>query len=406
MSKWENEKWFVSPLNYASEVTSKLAFPKRIQIHDVTLRDGEQQAGLAFQKEDKIRLAMKLAEAGVPRIEAGMPAVHPKDAEVIKELAAKKLPGTKIFTFARCMVEDIDRSADLGVDGVVVEIPAGEKILERCYGWSLEKAMDLSISATKHAHERGLHVTFFPIDATRADQKWYLDLIDKVATQGHMDSLAIVDTFGVCSPHAIKFMVDTIKSRVQKPLEAHFHDDFGMATANTIIALAAGVEVAHVSLTSIGERAGNASLEETVMTLLAMYGIDCGIKTEMLYPLARMAMDIAKINVRPNRPIIGDDTYRSESGIVAAWFRACKATAPCTLYPIHWKTVGRNEAELVLGKWSGKPTVEEHLERQGIKATDEQIMAILMKVKNKGYEKRGRLSDAEFMEIVNEVLKP
>jgi isopropylmalate/homocitrate/citramalate synthase len=404
-TKWETDKWFVSHLNYNEEVVAGLDLPEKIRIHDVTLRDGEQQAGLAFQKDEKIEIGRKLAEAGVHRIEAGMPAVHRKDAEAIKELAEMDLGGTQVFTFSRCMVDDIDRAADLGVDGVVVEIPAGEKILERCYGWSLDKAKGMSIEATAHAKERGLYTVFFPIDATRADLAWFLDLIDDVSTQGHMDSLAIIDTFGVCSPHAIDYMVRKVKQRIDKPLEVHFHDDFGMGVANTIIGLAAGAEVAHVTVSAIGERAGNAALEDVVLTLKTMYDRDCGVKTEMLYELSQLVRKVGNIPLRPNRPIVGDDTFRSESGIVAAWYLRCKDTFPCTLYPFRWDLVGRTEAELVYGKWCGRPTIELGLRKMGAAATDEQIMDIVMQVKDKGYDLKRRLTEAEFEEIAQAVIE-
>jgi isopropylmalate/homocitrate/citramalate synthase len=188
---WQTDRWFVSPWNYVEEVRAQLQFPPRIQIHDVTLRDGEQQAGVIFTKEDKIRIAEALAELGVHRIEAGMPAVSPDDAEAIREIVKRNL-GPKIYAFSRCMVEDIKRAVDCGVSGVVVEIPSSAHLIQHAYRWPLQKAIDLSIEATAYAHEQGLEVVFFPIDFTRADIHWVLDLITRVARDGHMDALVLV----------------------------------------------------------------------------------------------------------------------------------------------------------------------------------------------------------------------
>ena len=401
---WETDKWFVSHLNYAEEVVAKFDLPEKIGIYDVTLRDGEQQVGLALQQDEKIRIGEMLAEAGVPRFEAGMPAVHRYDEAAIRELAKRDLGDTKVFAFSRCMVPDVDLAHDCGVDGVVVEIPAGDKVLERCYGWSQEKAKDLSIQATAHAHELGLHVTFFPIDASRADLNWLLDLIEDVARQGHMDSLAVVDTFGACGPQAIDYWVRKIKQRIKQPLETHFHDDFGMGTANTIAGLCAGAEMAHVSVSSVGERAGNASMEDVVLSLKTMYGRDCGVDTTKFWDLSNYVRSAMDVEVRPNRAIIGSDVFNSESGIVAAWYQKCKDKYPCTLYPYHWDLVGRPEAKIVLGKWCGKPNVIQALERLGIEATDQQIDKIVMEVKDLGYENKRRVSDDEFKGIVDKVL--
>ena len=236
---WKTNDWFVSEWNYAPEVTKDFKFAKNIKIHDVTLRDGEQQTGVILSKDEKIRIAEALAEAGVHRIEAGMPIVSPSDNEAIKEIVKRNL-GPQIFSFARCMKEDVKRAIDTGVNGVVMEIPSSKHMVDLAYRWPMEKAIETSIEATKFAHDNGLEVVFFPIDFSRAELKWAIDLIEKVAKDGHMDALALVDTFGVLSPHAMKYFVTQVQSRIKKRLEAHFHQDFGMGVANTIMALSLG----------------------------------------------------------------------------------------------------------------------------------------------------------------------
>ena len=239
---WHSDQWFVSPWNYLQEVTRDFAFPPKVRFHDVCLRDGEQQAGVEFTPKEKVKLATMLAEAGVHRIEAGMPAVSKYDAQAIRDIVKLKLPA-EIFAFSRCMVEDVKRAVDTGVKGIVMEVPSSEHIIKYAYQWSLEKAVDLSIEATRYAKSQGLYTVFFPIDASRAEMGWYLKTMERVATEGHMDALALVDTFGVLSPHAVSYFVRETKARIKKPLETHFHMDFGMGVANTIVALAAGAEV-------------------------------------------------------------------------------------------------------------------------------------------------------------------
>ena len=156
---WKTDHWFVSPWNFLTEVTIGFQPPEKVKIHDVTLRDGEQQAGIIFTKDDKIRIAEKLSEIGIHRIETGMPAVSPNDEAAIREIVKRNLD-SEIFCFCRCMTEDVRLAADCGVDGIVIEIPTSAHLLEQGYKWPLEKAIDLSIKATSFAKEQGLYTVF------------------------------------------------------------------------------------------------------------------------------------------------------------------------------------------------------------------------------------------------------
>jgi isopropylmalate/homocitrate/citramalate synthase len=401
---YKTDKWYVSPWNFADEVTKDHCFAKQIKIHDVSLRDGEQQAGLIFTRDEKIRIAEALAEAGVHRIEAGMPAVSSQDEQAIRELARRDLGGTQVFAFSRCMVEDVKRAADCGVDGIVVEIPCSQHIIEYAYRWPLEKALELAIEATRYAKEQGLYTVFFPIDASRAEMGWFLDTIEMVATEGHMDALGLVDTFGGLSPSAVGYMVKKTRERINKPLEAHFHDDFGLGAANTILALAAGAEVAHTTITSIGERAGNAAYEDVVLGLLTMYGVDVGIDTEKFFSISKLMREITGMPIPPNRPIVGEKLFDIESGIITGWLSNCGKTHALELSPFTWDLVGQKAPEAVLGKGSGLVSVELWLEKIGAEAAGAQKDAILAAVKQKAFEKKGLLNEEDFRIITEKVL--
>lgn len=402
---WKTEKWFVSPWNYEPEVTSGFAFPpaQEIKIHDITLRDGEQQAGIAYTRGDKLKIAKALAEAGVHRIEAGMPAVSKEDEAAIKEIVQANL-GPEIFAFSRCMVSDVKLAKECGVKGIVVEIPSSEHVIKYAYGWELQKAIDLSIEATLLAKELGLYTVFFPIDASRAEMSWFLDLIEKIATKGHMDALAVVDTFGGCSPHAIPYLIKKIRERIKKPLEPHFHDDFGLGVANTIMALASGCSVAHTTVTGIGERAGNAAMEDLVLSLLTMYGIDIRIKTEKFFSLSKLVRELSKTEIPSNRPIVGEKLLNVESGIVAAWVRRCRQEQPLELGPFVPSLVGQPPIEIVMGKSSGIDSVAEWLEKIGGDASQEQREALVLKVKEASIKKKGLLTEKEFKKIYEKIV--
>ena len=400
---WKTDDWFVSPWNFAADVRAGLAFANHIKVHDVTLRDGEQQTGIIFTKDDKIRIAEALAEAGVHRIEAGMPVVSPSDQAAIKEIVRRNL-GPQIFAFSRCMVDDVKRAVDCGVSGIVMEVPSSEHIIKFAYQWPLEKAIQLSIEATSYAHSQGLEVVFFPIDFSRAEMNWVLDLISRVAREGHMDGLALVDTFGVTSPHAMQYFVRQVKARINTRLEAHFHMDFGMGVANTIMALAEGVEVMHTTVLGIGERAGNTPMEETVMALLTMYGVDVGIKFEKLYALAHLVAELSQTPILPNRPVVGDQLFHIESGIIASWFQNCGADNPTELFPYRGDLVGQPPARIVFGKGSGIDSIKGALTSLGLAFTEDEAMKVLAAVKQFSLERKRLLTPDEFKKVATEHL--
>ena len=400
---WKTNDWFVSEWNYAPEVTKDFKFAKNIKIHDVTLRDGEQQTGVILSKDEKIRIAEGLAEAGVHRIEAGMPIVSPSDNEAIKEIVKRNL-GPQIFSFARCMKEDVKRAIDTGVNGVVMEIPSSKHMVDLAYRWPMEKAIETSIEATKYAHDNGLEVVFFPIDFSRAELKWAIDLIEKVAKDGHMDALALVDTFGVLSPHAMKYFVTQVQSRIKKRLEAHFHQDFGMGVANTIMALSLGVEVAHTTVLGVGERSGNAPMEDVVMALKTMYGVDVGIDTTKLTPLANLVQRLTGVVVPTNKAIVGSGLYQIELGIIASWFKNCGEKYATELFPIRWSAVGQPPAEVVMGKGSGIDSVNMWLTDVGMQVSEEDAMKVLQATKAYSLKNKKMLSKAEFRDLARSVL--
>jgi isopropylmalate/homocitrate/citramalate synthase len=400
---WKSDEHFVSPWNFVPEVTKEFKFAPKIKIHDVTLRDGEQQTGVVFRKDDKIRIAEALAEAGVHRIEAGMPAVSPQDAEAITEIVKRDL-GPEIFAFSRCMVEDVKRAVDTGVKGIVMEVPSSEHIVQYGYRWPLEKAIQTSIDSTRYAREQGLYVVFFPIDSSRAEMNWYLDLIVRVATEGHMDALAVVDTFGVTSPHAMSYLIRRTRERINKPLETHFHSDFGMGVANTIMALAEGAEVMHTTVLGLGERAGNAAMEEAVMALKTMYGIDLGINYRMLRPLAKLVEELSGQRVPQNKPIVGDLLFDVESGIIASWVKNVGDEHLTEVFPFRPETVGQGEPKVVFGKGSGIDSVGIFLEQSDETATEAQRQDILMRLKMASLERKGLLAQEELTAIVDQVL--
>ncbi|MQA99844.1 MAG: pyruvate carboxyltransferase [Actinobacteria bacterium] len=403
---WQNEgRWFTSPWNYLDEARAGLELPNKVVFHDITLRDGEQQAGIALDREDKVAIAKRLAAAGVDRIEAGMPIVSPEDEAAIKEIVQLDL-GPQIFAFSRCMVDDVKRAKDTGVSGVVIEIPSSGHMIEKAYGWPLDRAINLSIEATLAAEEAGLETVFFTIDSSRAEFDWYLDLVERIGNEGHMDALALVDTTGGVAPHAIPVWVQKVRERLPETrLEAHFHDDFGLAVANSLSAISAGVEVVHTTVSGIGERAGNCPMEELALALNMLYGVEHNLNTEAFYSLSRLVRERTGHTIPSNRAVVGERLFEIESGIIAGWYERCIEDEPTEVFPYHWDVVGQPPARVVYGKGSGLPSVELALKALGISADDEQMRSVLAAIKERALETKALLPFEEVKEIVARQLK-
>jgi isopropylmalate/homocitrate/citramalate synthase len=404
MALWSSDKWFVSPYNFVEEVVKSFKLPEKVIIHDTTLRDGEQQAGLVFRKNEKIEIAMALDEAGVHRIEVGMPAVSREDFEAVKEVAKQGLKAM-VMAFVRCLKSDVDMVLKCDVPGVVMELPSSRHLIHYAYKWDEEVAINRAVEAVEYAKSHGLFVTFFTIDATRAEMDFFRRIVQ--AVHDNMDTLTFADTFGVCTPWTIDYLMNKFREFVKKPIEIHPHNDFGLAVANALTAIANGAMGVHVTINGIGERAGNAALEEVVLALELLLGIRTGIKLDKLYDLSKLVEKYSGVKIHPHKPIVGDTPFMIESGIIAEWWLNVKDIKPTEVIPFTPELIGRKKSvELLLGKKSGKATIRYELSKLGItEISDEIVTKILNDVKEKAIEKKAPLTKEEFLEIVKRYVK-
>ena len=398
---WKSEVHYVSPFDFIAPIRKKFQ-GKKVTFHDVTLRDGEQQAGIVFRREEKVRIARALDEAGVDRIEAGLPSVSRDDAAAVKEIASLGLTA-KVYAFARCMKPDVDAALKADVDGIVMEIPSSDHLIRHGYGWDEEKAVSLSVEATSYAHDHGLKVTFFTIDATRASFKVFRRLVGRVAEEGHMDSLAVADTFGVMNPEAVAYFVGKVSKLTDRPLEIHAHNDFGLALANSLAAFAAGAETVHVTVNGIGERSGNTSLEEGVMALRHLYGVRTRVDSRKLRGLSLLVQELSGVKVPPQKPVVGSGIFTIESGIVAGWWRRLeKKRMRLEMLPFVPGLVGHDRVRVVLGKKSGKDSVLYTAEHGGMMVREEDLDEALTRVKEESIRLKRELTDDEALKVVGE----
>jgi isopropylmalate/homocitrate/citramalate synthase len=394
----ENE-WWVSPFNLYPEVRNTYQLPQKVSIHDATLRDGEQTPGVVMTVADKVELAEKLAEVGVERIEAGMPAVSDMDFQAIKEIARLGLK-SRIYTFARAMQADIDKALECGAHGVIIEVPIGLPKLKYQFKWTWEDVLKKSVPVIKYAKERGLHTVYFPYDTTRVAEDDFRNVLTRIMEEAPPDSVGVVDTMGCILPEAMKYMVRMVKSITNLPVEVHTHNDFGMAVATELAGIEAGAEVVHSCANGLGERTGNAALEELIVALHVLYGYDKQYNLAKLPELGEVAARISRIPIAVNKPILGSRNFTRESGIGVDLV----VKEPLAMFGTHPALTGRT-GEVVLGKKSGKASITYNLERMGITDYDDDAVAEMLKrVKDKGIEKRGLLTQDEFAAIVDNVL--
>ena len=394
----ENE-WWVSPYNFVPEVRNTFELPEKVSIHDATLRDGEQTPGVVFSIADKIAIAEKLDEVGVERIEAGMPAVSEQDFEAIKQISKLGLKA-RIYTFARAMNSDIDKALECGCHGVIVEVPIGYPKLKYQFKWTWEDVLRKSVGVINYAKTRGLHVVYFPYDTTRAREEDLRNLLSRIVLDSNPDSVGVVDTMGCALPEAIKYMVRLVKQLTNLPVEVHTHNDFGMAVATELAGVEAGANCVHSCANGLGERTGNAALEELMVALHVLYGYSTQYNLAKLPELGELVSRISRFETAVNKPILGERNFTRESGIGVDLV----VKEPLAMFGTHPALTGRR-GEVVLGKKSGKASITYNLEQMGITGTDDEAIAEMLKqVKDKGIEKRGLLSPDEFKDIVDGVL--
>jgi methanogen homocitrate synthase len=395
---YKEDKYWVSPYNFHPEVTGELNLPEKVEIHDATLRDGEQTPGLVFSVEEKVAIAKKLDEVGIDRIEAGMPAVSPQDFEAIKQISALGLKA-KIYTFARAMTADIDKAVECGADGVIIEVPIGYPKLKYQFNWTWEDVLKKSADVINYAKTKGLHAVFFPYDTTRAREDDLTNLLTGIMNESEPDSIGVVDTMGCATPEAIKYLVRKVADLTNLPVEIHTHNDFGTGVATELAAVTVGASCVHSCVGGLGERTGNAALEELILCLELLYGYDTKYELAKLPELGALLADITGIPYALNKPILGERNFTRESGIGVNLV----VEKPLAMFGTHPALTGRT-GDIVLGKKSGKASITYKLDELGIEGvSDEQITALLAEVKKAGIAKKGILTDDEFRRILADV---
>jgi isopropylmalate/homocitrate/citramalate synthase len=390
---WWSDQWFVSPYNYDPELRAGMTLPPRLIIHDSTLRDGEQTPGVVLRRGEKLRIAQLLDSVGVERIEAGMPAVSEEDYAAIADIVQSGVKAD-VYAFARAMPADVDLCARSGAQGIVIEVPSGHLRLKYQYKWTEADVLARAIEAVSRAKQLGLKVVFFPFDAARASGPFYEELISRVWNEAHPDSVCVVDTVGATLPDALALMVRKVRRIIDGPIEVHTHNDFGMGVGGTLQAVMAGATVAHVCVNGLGERTGNAPLEEVAVASRALLDVDTGIDLTRMKELSLLVEETTGVTLARNKPVVGDLAFAREIGLGIELVK----TQQRTVFPFIPSSVGM-EPTVVIGKKSGVRSIAMKLEEWGLEATEDEMRSMLADVKQQAIDTGRPLTDDELRAI-------
>jgi 2-isopropylmalate synthase len=368
----------------------------RVWIFDTTLRDGEQTPGVSLTPEEKLEIAMKLDELGVDTIEAGFPRVSRGEVEATKLILKQGLKA-KVCGLARTDQKDIDAALECGVPYIHVFIATSEIHMKHKLQMNKQQVLEAATKWVGYAKDHGVIVEFSPEDATRTEPD-FLKQVLKVAEEAGADIINVPDTVGIGTPERMFEMIRQCVSTVAIPISVHCHNDFGLAVANSLAGIRAGASQAHVTMNGLGERAGNASLEELVMSLHLLENKKTRINTKLIYETSRLVCRLTGVLMQPNKAIVGENAFGHESGIHTHGM----LKSPLTYEPITPELVGRKRW-FQAGKHSGGHGLAAKLEEDGLHPTEEQMKEITRRVKDIG--DRGKMvTDADLFVIAKAVI--
>ena len=373
-----------------NEVVGCLSAP--LCICDSTLGFGEQAAGAVFSNIEKYRIAQLLDDAGVPQIEAGNPILGTEEKKAVRHIARMGLDAS-VMAWNRAEIDEINASIDCDVDSVTIALPASEiqmeNMLKKDHQWVLDKIYE----STAYAAEHGLYISVIAEDASRADLGFLIDFA-KVAKEAGADRFGYEDSLGLDDPFTCNERIKMIKQISNFDIEIITHNDFGMATANTIAAVKAGAKFARTTTMGLGPRAGCAPLEETVMAAKHMLNIDTGVDTTKLRAVAESVSAASGFQIWPTKPVIGAKCFAQEAGIL---------NIPECTEPFDPTEVGM-ERTLVIGKHSVRNTVVAAMSEMGIELSRDEAEQLLGMVRKAAAMMHRSLSEKELFQLYEDMM--
>lgn len=367
-----------------------------IRIFDTTLRDGEQTPGVALTPEEKMEIALQLDRLGVDVIEAGFPSASKGEEKALKELVKVGLK-SEICALTRTLKKDVDAALRCDVNIIHTFISTSEIQIKYALNMTPQQVLDAITESIQYIKDHGVTCEFSPMDATRAETNFLIKAC-KIAEEAGADRINIPDTVGIMTPRKMEMLIRKIKEEIKTPLSIHCHNDLGLAVANSLSGVEGGATQIHVTVNGIGERAGNAALEEVVMTLHLLYNRITRINTKLLYETSKLVSRLTGIIIQPNKAIVGENAFAHESGIHTRGV----VLKPATFEPINPELVGRKR-KFIAGKLAGRHGIKALLSEVGIHPTENQLIEIVNRVKELG-DKGKKVTDTDLYAIARAIM--
>ena len=369
---------------------------KEIKIVDTTLRDGEQTAGVAFANHEKVTIAQTLSDMGIDQLEVGIPTMGGDEKATIKAICKRDLKAS-IMAWNRAVIADIEQSIDCGVDAVAISLSVSDIHIQHKLKKSREWVLENMYNAVTYAKKNGLYISVNGEDASRADINFLIEFIN-LAKEAGADRFRYCDTVGVMEPFTLRDTIEKIYKVTNFDIEMHTHNDFGMATANAIAGIVGGANHIGVTVNGLGERAGNAALEEVIMALKFVYGYETNIDTTRFREISKYVSQASGRELPVWKAIVGTNMFRHESGIHADG--ALKD--PKNYEAFDPAEVGL-QRQIVIGKHSGKAAIVNKFKEYSIELTNEEANQILEEVRKVSVGLKRELFDKELVQIYHDI---
>jgi len=363
---------------------------RKIVVVDTTLRDGEQTAGVVFANREKLRIAKFLDELGVNQIEAGIPAMGGDEKEAVAAICQAGLKAS-IMGWNRPVLKDIEASLECGVDAVAISISTSDIHIKHKLKTTREWVIEQMVNATYFAKKEGMEISVNAEDSSRSDMDFLIQFA-KAAKEAGASRLRYCDTVGIMDPFTIYDRIKQIRDAVDIDIEMHTHNDFGMATANTLAGVKAGANYVGVTIMGLGERAGNAALEEVVMALKHLFNIDLNFKTEMFVEVAEYVSRASGRQMPAWKAIVGSNMFAHEAGIHSDGI----IKNPKTYEAFTPEEVGL-QRQIVIGKHSGSAALRSKFAEYGIILTEHQAQELLPGIRSHAVSMKRPLFDKELV---------